>query len=172
VSSSLALTHCPCSGTLRSSQYLPYIAYYLRRLAYALQNKRRRVASVLLPVLTTFTFGQWVFWSALFPHSHTELTTVTHRWWPYLLGPRSGTVAMITEHREQLQRLPRLLPARGTNLVPDIVRSRSRFFSPFALLPVAYHVTGAHNLAAYQPGSTVLFCSCIRAPAPAGLVFP
>jgi len=76
-----------------------------------------------------FVFGQWIFW-----------------WWPYLLGKSAGTLAMQTEHKEQLAALPRLLPARGDNLVPDIEHT---LLQPLSLLML--YSTG--QLLAKVPGT-------------------
>ena len=66
------------------------------------------------PIGGVFTFAQWIFW-----------------WWPYLLGETAGTINMQTEHKAQLSQLPRVLPAFGNHLVPDIEHT---FLQPLSLL--------------------------------------
>ena len=88
-------------------------------LAYAMTGpvKRPRAAAILVPFAVYFTAAQWVFW-----------------WWPYLLGPRAGLTAMIDEHKRQLEQQPRILPAIGDNLVPDIEHTVLQPLSIYATL--------------------------------------
>lgn len=69
----------------------------------ALRRRWAHTTAVLVPYLAMYCNLQTVFW-----------------WWPYLLGDAAGCHAMIAEHKSQLSQLPRLLPPRGANLVPDI----------------------------------------------------